>query len=118
MGTDIQFHALDQGREMVDGRTVPVRTRSLNVHTTIHLVSMCHGSLLDGHQVTGSLDQGNWIALNSEKERSIGWTRKGARQLAGHQVAELQVARHQVTGFQVAGYQVASSRSLVPGRWF
>ncbi|KAL0361287.1 UNVERIFIED_CONTAM: Membrane-associated progesterone-binding protein 4, partial [Sesamum radiatum] len=49
METDAQFHALDQGRETVDGRTVPVRTRSLNVHATIHLVSMCHGPLLDGH---------------------------------------------------------------------
>ncbi|KAL0406110.1 UNVERIFIED_CONTAM: hypothetical protein Slati_3924900 [Sesamum latifolium] len=48
MGTDAQFHALDRGRETVDGRTVPIRTRSLNVHATIHLVSMCHGPLLDG----------------------------------------------------------------------
>ncbi|KAL0462278.1 UNVERIFIED_CONTAM: hypothetical protein Slati_0115400 [Sesamum latifolium] len=34
MGTDAQFHALDQGRETVDGRTVPIRTRSVNVHAT------------------------------------------------------------------------------------
>ncbi|KAL0416704.1 UNVERIFIED_CONTAM: hypothetical protein Slati_3502300 [Sesamum latifolium] len=38
MGTDAQLHALDQGRETIDRRTVPVRTQSLNVHTTIHLV--------------------------------------------------------------------------------
>ncbi|KAL0448972.1 UNVERIFIED_CONTAM: hypothetical protein Slati_1453600 [Sesamum latifolium] len=49
MGTDAQFHTLDRGWETVDGRTVPIRTRSLNVHTIFHLVSMCHGPLLDGH---------------------------------------------------------------------
>ncbi|KAL0286343.1 UNVERIFIED_CONTAM: hypothetical protein Sradi_7151000 [Sesamum radiatum] len=49
IGTDAQFHTLDRGRETVDGRTVPVRTRGLNVHATFHLVTMCHGPLLDGH---------------------------------------------------------------------
>ncbi|KAL0295195.1 UNVERIFIED_CONTAM: hypothetical protein Sradi_6847600 [Sesamum radiatum] len=59
METDAQFHALDQGRETVDGRTVPVRTRSLNAHATIHLVSMCHGPLLDGHP---------WIVLDFKNQ--------------------------------------------------
>ncbi|KAL0288216.1 UNVERIFIED_CONTAM: hypothetical protein Sradi_7102400 [Sesamum radiatum] len=52
MGTDAQFHTQDRGRETVDGRTVPVRTRGLNVHATFHLVTMCHGPLLDGHPCT------------------------------------------------------------------
>ncbi|KAL0386258.1 UNVERIFIED_CONTAM: hypothetical protein Sradi_3020100 [Sesamum radiatum] len=49
MRTDAQFHVLDRSRETVDGRTVPVRTRGLNVHVTFHLVTMCHAPLLDGH---------------------------------------------------------------------
>ncbi|KAL0286746.1 UNVERIFIED_CONTAM: hypothetical protein Sradi_7140900 [Sesamum radiatum] len=52
MGTDVKFHTQDRGREMVDGRTVPVRTRGLNVHATFHLVTMCHRPLLDGPPCT------------------------------------------------------------------
>ncbi|KAL0405720.1 UNVERIFIED_CONTAM: hypothetical protein Slati_3885900 [Sesamum latifolium] len=62
MRTDSQFHVRAQCWVTVDGRTVPVRTRSLNIHATVHLVSMCHGPLLTVARrppmLMGSPDQG------------------------------------------------------------
>ncbi|KAL0294230.1 UNVERIFIED_CONTAM: hypothetical protein Sradi_6896800 [Sesamum radiatum] len=60
IGTDAQFHTLDRGWETVDGRTVPVRTRGLNVYATFHLVTMSHGPLLDGHPWLRALSVKGW----------------------------------------------------------
>ncbi|KAL0282076.1 UNVERIFIED_CONTAM: Retrovirus-related Pol polyprotein from transposon TNT 1-94 [Sesamum radiatum] len=68
MRTVTQFHALDRGWETVDGRTVPVRTRGLNVHSTFHLVTMRHGPLLDGHPC---------LAEGEPKEHNITERNKG-----------------------------------------
>ncbi|KAL0400390.1 UNVERIFIED_CONTAM: Retrovirus-related Pol polyprotein from transposon TNT 1-94 [Sesamum radiatum] len=97
MRTDAQFHTLDRGRETVDGRTLPIQTRGLNVHATFHLVTMCHGPLLEGHP---------WSQARRSRAQST-------RELAGSPTSSLGASSlaHWLAGRELARCELARSRA-------
>ncbi|KAL0292953.1 UNVERIFIED_CONTAM: hypothetical protein Sradi_6964400 [Sesamum radiatum] len=87
MGINAQFHTLDRGRKTVDGRTVPIPTRGLNVHIS------------PSHYVPWTVAR-----LPPMIRESIGWTKYPTRRSRAQATCEL------------AGLPTSSLGASSPGR--